>query len=162
MQRLNIIRCLSGTRWGGDQVTLLNAHRAIVEAAIRYGETAYGSATQALLRDLDPVQNAGIRAAIGAFKITRTTVLLAEAGEPILQEKRDSAIAKTAIKTLTKPKHHLIPFFQSDKRRDYDNKKSLPHPFPLRANKILESLGLRKHPIYRKEVPGTTLEPRFE
>jgi hypothetical protein len=133
MQRLNIIRCLAGTRWGGDQVTLLNAHRAIVEAAIRYGETAYRSAIQALLRKMEPVQNAGIRAAIGAFKITRTTVLLEEAGEPTLQQKRDSAIAKTAIKTLTKANHHLIPFFQSDKRRDYNNKKRLPQPTPLSA-----------------------------
>jgi Reverse transcriptase (RNA-dependent DNA polymerase)/RNase H len=151
MQRLNIIRCLAGTRWGGDQHTLLSAHRAIVESVIRYGESAYGSASHAELNKLETVQNFGIRAAIGAFRVTRTTKLLEEVGQQTLQQKRDNATAKMAIKTLTKPNHQLIPYFQTDNRRKYEKKKSLPLPFPLRANRILESFGLRTHPISRKE-----------
>jgi hypothetical protein len=103
------------------------------------------------IKKLEPVHNFGIRAALGAFRITRTTSILEEAGEQPLSQKREKATAKTEINTLTKANHHLKHYFQNDKRRDYAKKKSLPHPFPLRANRILETLGLKKHPITTKE-----------
>jgi hypothetical protein len=45
-KRLNILRCLAGTEWGADRDVLLRTHNAVVLSALRYGETAYGSATK--------------------------------------------------------------------------------------------------------------------
>jgi hypothetical protein len=80
MKKLNIIRCLAGTTWRADQKVLLNAYKALVESTIRYGETAYGSATKKTLLQLETVQTTGARTALGAFRVTRNTDLLKEAG----------------------------------------------------------------------------------
>jgi hypothetical protein len=49
MQKLNIIRYLAGTTWVADQKILLNAYKAI--------ETAYGSAINKTLLQLETVQS---------------------------------------------------------------------------------------------------------
>jgi ribonuclease HI len=147
LTRMNIIRCLAGTEWGADQEVLLSAHRAIVESTIRYGETAYGSASPAILKLLDPVQTTGLRIALGAFRITRNEALIKEAGVDDLNTKREIATITTAIKTLTKTKHPLRPFFSVDNRREYEKRKTFPKPFPTRANQLLTAreIGRRKY-----------------
>jgi hypothetical protein len=52
----------------------------IVLTTLRYGEEAYGSASCAILRQLDAVHRKGLRLALGTFVICRTENLLCEAG----------------------------------------------------------------------------------
>jgi hypothetical protein len=44
----------------------------IVLSTLRYGEEAYGTASCAVLRQLDAVQHKGVRLALGTFVICRT------------------------------------------------------------------------------------------
>jgi hypothetical protein len=69
-KRLNILRFLAGTDWGVDRDVLLRIHSAVVLSALRYGETAYGSATKKKLKDLEPVHITGVRISIGAHCTT--------------------------------------------------------------------------------------------
>jgi hypothetical protein len=39
---------------------------------MRYGETAYGTASKAVLRKLDPIHHRGVRFALGTFAVTKT------------------------------------------------------------------------------------------
>jgi hypothetical protein len=80
MKRINILRCLAGTEWGADRDVLLQAHHAIVLSALRYGETAYGSASPTLLKTLEPIYNMGKAISIGAFCTTSCTEIHAEQG----------------------------------------------------------------------------------
>jgi hypothetical protein len=60
-KKLNLTKCLS-------QTTLLKIHQMIILSTLRYGETACGSASKAVLRKLDPIHHIGVRLAIGTFR----------------------------------------------------------------------------------------------
>jgi hypothetical protein len=42
------------------------------DCTMRYGETAYGTASKAVLRKLDPIHHRGVRFALGTFAVTKT------------------------------------------------------------------------------------------
>jgi hypothetical protein len=77
LKKLNIIKSLSHISWGPDQETLLKIHQ--MTTTIRYGEAAYGSATKAIFKRLDPVHHKGVLSS-GTFVICRNANLLCEAG----------------------------------------------------------------------------------
>ena len=53
---LNLIMKLSHTTWGARRSTLLMIFKALVVSRLDYGCPIYGSATQAALKSLDPIQ----------------------------------------------------------------------------------------------------------
>jgi hypothetical protein len=55
---------------------------------MKYGEEAYGSATEALLKKLEPTHKRDIRLTLGAFAVSRTKNVLCEAGMTKLAEMR--------------------------------------------------------------------------
>jgi hypothetical protein len=69
-KKLNLLKSLS--LWGSDQKTLLQIHQTIVLSTLRYGEEDYGSASCAVLRQLNEVQHKDVRLALGTFVICRT------------------------------------------------------------------------------------------
>jgi hypothetical protein len=71
---------------GSDQGSLLKIHQLIVLGTVRYGEEAYGSATEAVLKKLEPTHNRGNRLALRAFAVSRTENVLCEAGMTTLTE----------------------------------------------------------------------------
>jgi len=146
-QRLNIIRCLAGTTWGADREVLLKAHHAIILSALRYGETAYGSASESILKALEPIHNQGLRIAIGAFCITKTTEVLREAGALSLKELRKKSIAICGIRTLEKGNHPLNAPINSNLRERLERNPTLPAPFPLRVRNQLDNYGLGNQKI---------------
>jgi hypothetical protein len=88
------------TSWGADQKTLLKIHQMIILSTLRYGETAYGSASKAVLRKLYPT--IGICSIVlGTFVVCKTENVLCEAGLPTLTEMRDENTMKTGIRILT-------------------------------------------------------------
>ena len=95
LKALNIIKCVSGTKWGGDQKTLLNFYRALVRSKLDYGSIIYGSARKSYLKSYT-VRHQGLRLALGAFR----TSLYVEADEPSLSERR----VKLSLQYITKLK----------------------------------------------------------
>jgi hypothetical protein len=80
-RKLNLLKSLSHTSCGSDQKTLLRIHQMIVLPTLQYEEEAYGSASCAVLRQLDAVHHKGVRLALGTFAICRTENRLCEAGQ---------------------------------------------------------------------------------
>jgi ribonuclease HI len=146
-KRINILRCLAGTEWGADRDVLLRAHHAIVLSALRYGETAYGSACKSLLDQLESIHNTGTAIAIGAFCTTRSTEIHAEAGSGSLSEIRDKTVAITGIRTREKHNHPLKHRPTSTLLRQVAAKSHTPAPFNVRVEK-----SLRKHGLYDLQV----------
>jgi hypothetical protein len=85
-RKLNLLKRVSS--WGSDQKTLLRIHQMIVLSTLRYGEQPYGTASCAVLRQLNEVQYKGVRLALGTLVICRTENLLCEAGLAKLNEIR--------------------------------------------------------------------------
>ena len=68
MKSLNVLRCITHRRSGGDRTSLLRLYMILVKPKFHYGCEVYSSATQAVLDKLSPVHNAAIRVATGAFR----------------------------------------------------------------------------------------------
>ena len=64
---LNLNRVVAHLNLGGDRDTLLMLYRAIVRSKVDYGWIVYGSASNTDLRQLDTIQNSGLRLALWAF-----------------------------------------------------------------------------------------------
>ena len=98
LKALNIIKCVSGTKWGGDQKTLLNLYRALVRSKLDYGSIIYGSARKSYFKILNTVHHQGL--ALGAFRTLPIPSLYVEADEPSLSERR----VKLSLQYITKLK----------------------------------------------------------
>ena len=79
---LNVLKVLSNPEWGGDTEHLLHLYHSLIRSKLDYGCAVYGSASKSNLRMLDPIQNQGLRLALGAFRTSPVESLQAEANEP--------------------------------------------------------------------------------
>jgi hypothetical protein len=61
---------ISHTKWGADQKNLIKIHRMIILSTLRYGEEAYGSASQPIFKKLEPTHNRGLKLALGLGQST--------------------------------------------------------------------------------------------
>ena len=60
---------------------MLRIYRAVVRSKLNYGCTIYSAAKDHVLQKLDPIHNAGIRLATGAFRSSPVVSLYGESGE---------------------------------------------------------------------------------
>jgi hypothetical protein len=72
-------------------------------STLRYGEEAYGSASKALQKKLEPTYNRGIRLALGVFAVCRTENALCEAGVSKLADMRNLNTTIIAIRFISNP-----------------------------------------------------------
>jgi hypothetical protein len=150
-RRLNILRCLAGTTWGADREVLLKAHHAVILSALRYGETAYGAASEKTLKTLDPIHNEGLRISIGAFCVTKTTEVLREADELSLKEMRNKNMAICGVRIKAKRNHPLNRSSDRETRERLEEKRSLPAPFPFRVIEKLNEPNINPNKIWENE-----------
>jgi hypothetical protein len=97
---------------GSRSKNLLKIHRTIVLSTLRYGEEAYGSASQAIPKKLEPTHNRGLKLAFGLFVIRRTENILCEANLPTLAEMRKLNNVKTTIRIIT-PQNIRTPWINT-------------------------------------------------
>jgi hypothetical protein len=107
-KKINLIKCLSHTKWGADQQNLIKIHQMIVLSTLSYGEEAYGSTSQAILKKLEPAHNRGLKLDLGLFGICRTENILCEANLTNLAEVRELNNVKTTIRIITNPRHPYL------------------------------------------------------
>jgi hypothetical protein len=84
-KRMNVVRKLAGTNWGA---MLLRIQQMFILSALEYGSIAHGSATDGQLKRLEPIHKRGLRIALGAFCVCKTTNILCESGYDNLDERR--------------------------------------------------------------------------
>ena len=108
--RLNFLKMISSTRWGGDPKIITTLYKSIVRSKLDYGSSLYGSASHSLLQKLDVFQNTCLRLIIGALKSTPTSALCAETGIPPLHFRRnyitDRILARTISNQLSTTYHN--------------------------------------------------------
>ncbi len=85
---LNVMRCLVGSECGASCSSLRNIYLAVIKSAIDYGLTAYGSASQHVLGEIDKVQKQALRICCGVIRTSPKAALQVEMGEIPLEERR--------------------------------------------------------------------------
>lgn len=90
-RKTNLIRSLSGYKWGANKETLLRLYRTLIRSRMEYGIEVFHTATKFALTKLESIQYKCLRICCGAIKSTPIQALQQECGElPIRQrmEKR--------------------------------------------------------------------------
>ena len=86
VQRINIMRAISGTNWGANRELLLNFYKAYIRSKVTYGASAIASAADTRQKTLERIQNAALRVALGARKNSPATAMQVEANMPPLHD----------------------------------------------------------------------------
>jgi hypothetical protein len=92
-KRMNVLRSLAGTNWGADQGMLPRIIEIFILSTLEYGSIAYGSPTD----ELESIHNRGLRIALGAFCVCKTTNILCESGYDNLDERRRRKLTNIAL-----------------------------------------------------------------
>lgn len=79
-KRLNILKMLAGSKWGGQPSTLLTILKSVFRGKIDYGCLVYGGAGQKWLNKLTVAYNRGLRICLRSLRTTTIEALEVEAG----------------------------------------------------------------------------------
>ena len=153
---LNALKILSHPEWGGDSKHLLHLYISLVRSRLDYGCQVYGSAKPHVLKMLDPVQNQGLRLALGAFRTSPVESLQAEANIPSLTLRRKQLSLQYAIKqssTPENPAHDCIFGTNPDTINKFKNNEKLIKPFGLRVLEDLKNIHFSKKDIQQFLFP---------
>lgn len=141
---LNLMRTICGKTWGAQREVLLRIYKALIRSKLDYAAIVYASAKESHLRRLDPVHNAGIRLATGAFRSSPVDSLYAEAAEPPLAVRRQFLACQHIAKLRSNPGHPTYKtVFRPRLANRYDRNPRLKKPFGIRVrNTIITELDL--------------------
>ena len=101
---LNLLRVVANMEWGGREV-LPRLYRFLVRFKFAYGSIVYGAARKSYLLKLDPIANQGLRLSLGAFRMSPSVSLHAEAEELPLHLRRQKLGMQYALRISTNPQN---------------------------------------------------------
>ena len=104
-RRLNLLRTLCGTWWGGHPQTLLTLYRVLIRSVLDYGSFIYATASKSRLAVLDRLQNRGLRICLGAMRSTNTMSLKVEGNEAPLALRRQYLADRYYFRTFAISRH---------------------------------------------------------
>ncbi|HIP25812.1 MAG TPA: hypothetical protein EYG81_05080, partial [Archaeoglobus profundus] len=131
---LNLLRKLAHTTWGTKRQTMMMLYKAVVLSILDYGCPIYGSASENVLKNLDPIHHEGIRLCTGAFRSSPKESLYVDSGELPLKNRRNQISMQRALKIMegSTPAKET---FQEDDVFIGDHKA----PFPIRTHRLFSS-----------------------
>lgn len=151
-RRLDLIKTLSSKSWGADRNTLLTTYRAIIRAKLDYGSVIYGSASEHVLNQLNSIQTTAVRLAIGAFRSSPNSSVLAESYEPPISLRRIGMELSGPLEPTMEVLEEL-----------FENRPSLPRPLSLRRKHSTLELDFLMPEVSPRRIqplpPWNTLRP---
>ena len=120
--RTNILKVVSRMSYGADRTTLLRLYHALIMSVLDYGSIVYDGALSSTKLPLDSLHHACIRVATGAFRTSRRSSLLVDAGEVPLDLRRKRLALRYISKVRQEPGHpvfswlfdqSLVEYFQT-------------------------------------------------
>ena len=108
LQRINIMRAISGTSWGAGRELLLSFYKAYIRSKLSYGAAATASACQTRQEILERIQNAAMRVALGARRTSPIIAMQTEANLISFKEYLKSHSLQYYYRK--KAQEHQIPF----------------------------------------------------
>jgi len=84
MQRVRLLRMVSGKKWGANTRTLLKLYKQYIRPVLEYGNVAISKAAKSNLASLQRVQNAALRTALHGTRWSKIADLHEQANiEPL-------------------------------------------------------------------------------
>ncbi|XP_062714290.1 uncharacterized protein LOC134291045 [Aedes albopictus] len=122
-ERQNMIRVISGTKYGAHPQTLGMAYNALFRSCMDYASTIYGSACKSNLGKIDVLNNQCLRKVTGCTKTTPINTLYAIAGQLPLEFRRLLNVGKQLAKHYHRNsvvKQQLDSAMEQDQNREKD------------------------------------------
>jgi hypothetical protein len=92
---------------------------------------------------LEPIHNRGLRIALGAFFVCKTTNILCESGYDNLDERRRRKLTNTALHVAENADHPVKKLLRDQEVYDeYALRRKLSKPFFIRAPEVCATLGV--------------------
>lgn len=140
-KRLNLMKAVSGTRWGASRKALLMIYRALIRSVIDYGAIAFDSAAAVHTVKLQRIQNRALTMCCGAMTGTSVAALQVECNEMPLNLRRLAQQIKFAVKVRSTDNHIAKHIFEEHWTAAYGKFKN--HSQPM-AKKVEEYFQNRK------------------
>lgn len=99
LRDLNLLKTITSTSWGADKEISMRLYRAVIRPKLDYGCVVYGSASTALLKELEVIANEAMRISSGAFKSSPIKCLNILCNEPELSLRRMDLTLRYYFKT---------------------------------------------------------------
>ncbi|KAL1447823.1 hypothetical protein WDU94_012328 [Cyamophila willieti] len=162
---LNVLKILSHPVWGLSRKLLLRIYQAYVRPILDYGCILYDSASDCLLKKLEPVQNAALRCITGAFRSSPVSSLQAESGQMPLKYRRKQLIINYTAKLKCNPSnpvHSVV--FNANLINHYNMNDKKPKPLAVRLRLIasFEIMNLRPVVLRTTDPPWILKVPEVE
>ena len=151
---VNLIKHVSHLSWGADRKTLQRLYTTLVQSKLDYGAQVYGASKSNVLKRLEPIQNACLRAITGAFRSSPAVSLCVETGMLPLDFSRDMLTLKHFLKIQSlpnSPTHRAVigPLGDPTPRMEHINE--LCTQYQVQTPKILTNIV--------PEIPSWTYPP---
>ena len=144
--RLNLMRVMTGTRWGASKMVLLIVYKALIRSVIDYGCIAYDTASSTTKARLDVIQAKALRICCGAMVGTPTSAVQVECGQPPLALRRLRMAADYAVKIKGTPEHPTASTLDDCWSNHYGNYSAGREPFGVKVTRVLEEAGVNVIP----------------
>ena len=146
---VNLIKCVSHLSWGADRKMVQRLYTTLVQSKLDYGASESN-----VLKCLEPIQNACLRAITGAFRSSPAVSLCVEMGMLPLDFSRDMLMLKHFFKIQSlpnSPTHRAVigPLGDSTPRMEHINE--LCTQYQVQTPKILTNVV--------PEIPSWTYPP---
>ena len=140
---VNLIKHVSHLSWAADRKTLQQLCTTLVQSKLDYGAQVYGASKFNVLKRLEPIQNACLRAITGAFRSSPAVSLCGETGMLPLDFSRDMLTLKHFFKIQSlpnSPTHHAVigPLGDPTPRMEHTNE--LCTQYQVQTPKILTNV----------------------
>ena len=100
-KKINLLRSITGQRWGANKATLLRIYRTLIRPKIEYGFELFFTASKTTLKQLVTLQNTCLRICTGAMKTTATDILYNECSELPLNLRIKTSLIKYSCELAT-------------------------------------------------------------
>ena len=97
-KRINILKLLTGSKWGTDKETMVLLYKNLIRSIIDYGSIVYQSACKTTLKKLDVIQSQALRLCCGALRCTPVQALEVDCGILPLNLRRKLLSLKAVIR----------------------------------------------------------------
>ena len=121
---LNLMRCISGTKFGADKQTLLMFYKSLIRSSLDYGCQAYNSGCRTYLQRLDRIQQSALKIALRAHRSTEKSTVLLESGELPLNLRRLQLSLRYWVRISTNTKNPANKLLQLPYTHTYTGSKA--------------------------------------
>ena len=157
-KRTNIMKRLSGSKFGAKRETLLKFYETYILSKLRYGMPIYCATTKSNMKKLKVIQNNAIRIATGAFKSSPIQSLEADAKVTSMETKIELETSQLYTKICSKHHSNIVTKINLQDLAQEGTKRR--KGFITRAKETMEGIS-EPLPAIVSTPPTSPLPPHF-